>query len=185
MSASLARATPVVCAAGDVAEVSAPGGWGAPRHVPPSIVRVIRTPEPRSSSSRPETPSAARLRFRGGPQPAGVAFGRRGLVRRGAQPTTGTIGTDTFGGDLRGFTEAVGRRGEHHALGVLAMTVGLIRSETGRELRTSLRPEPAAGPVAPSPPPLLVHSACSAPCSAPRSRTSRPLLSSEANSANA
>jgi hypothetical protein len=70
------------------------------------------------------------------------------------------------------------------ALGVLAMTVGLIRSESAKSCGPSPRPEPAAAPAASSPPPPPVPSGCSPPYSAPPSPTSPPPRSSEANSAN-
>ena len=49
------------------------------------------------------------------------------------------------------------------ALGVLAMTLGLIRSETAGDLRTLTATGPAAGPAARSPPPRLARWACSPP----------------------
>jgi putative ABC transport system permease protein len=57
------------------------------------------------------------------------------------------------------------------ALGVLVMTVGLIRSETGSDLRTLAPPGPAPRPGGPSPRPPRAGSACSARSSARPSPT--------------
>jgi hypothetical protein len=86
------------------------------------------------------------------------------LSRKRDQATAGTTMAKSQAPSLSTVRDDATYTGILIALGVLAITVGLIRTESTGELRTlSATPEPVVVPVAQSPPRRPAHSAYSAP----------------------